>query len=142
MSHDNLDTIRTVYEAFARRDIPKVLGCFDAHIEWIAADHSPLADQSPYRGLDRVREGVFMRMGARFERFGMRVDELVGVGDKVIMLGVYEGKFTGAAKDFEAQVAHVWTLSRGKVTKFQQYTDTLALTEGAVARDAREARVS
>lgn len=142
MSQPNIDTIRAVYASFAQRDIPAVLGRFAEDIEWIAADHSPLAAESPYRGLDRVREGVFMRMGARFSHFGMRVDELFAAGDdKVIMLGIYEGAFAGA-KAFEAQVAHVWTLSRGKVTRFQQYTDTFALAEAQGAQTMREAHPS
>lgn len=134
MSQQNIETIRAVYGAFGEGDIPAVLGRFAEDIEWIAADHSPLADQSPYRGLDRVREGVFTRIGARFSRFGMRVDEIFAAGDdKVIMLGIYEGAFAGA-KAFEAEVAHVWTLSRGKVTRFQQYTDTFALAEAQGAQ--------
>jgi uncharacterized protein len=131
MAQQSLDTIHAVYEAFAKRDIPAVLGRFDTAIEWIAAEHSPLADQSPYRGLTRVRDGVFMRMGERFERFSIRVDEIFAADDKVIMLGVYLGAFKSTAKPFEAQVAHIWTVANGKVTKFQQYTDTYALKEAA-----------
>jgi ketosteroid isomerase-like protein len=75
-----------------------------------------------------VRDGVFMRMGERFSRFGIRVDELFAAeGGRVVMLGMYEGTFAGTSTPIDAQVAHVWTLADGRVLRFQQYTDTQAL---------------
>ena len=47
------------------------------------------------------------------------------------MLGYYHGKFRGGDSEFKTQVAHIWTVKDGMVTKFQQYLDTLK-----VARDS------
>lgn len=130
----NIASIQSVYEAFARRDYPAVLASFDAKIEWFAADHSPLADRSPYRGLDAVRDGVFERIAAGFERLVVGVDEIFAAGDRgdqVVALGYYEGALKSNGKTFRAQVAHIWTLTAGKVVKFQQYVDTLQLAETA-----------
>ena len=120
--------IRRVYEAFNRWDIPAILGAFASDIEWVAADHSPLADHSPYRGLEAVRDGVFARIGTHFELI-IRVDDLLESGDRIVMLGYYEGAPKATGRRFHAQVAHVWTLAQGKVRRFQQYTDTFQLAE-------------
>jgi len=47
------------------------------------------------------------------------------------LLAINYGKFSGAAEEFKAQVAHIWTIRDGRVVKFQQYLDTLQ-----VARDS------
>lgn len=127
MPMENSTVIQTVYQAFGRRDYAAVLAMFAPSIEWISADHSPLADRSPYRGLDAVREGVFARIASGFERLTVRIDELFEAGDRVVALGYYDAVPRSTGKAFQAQVAHVWTLADGKVVKFQQYVDTYQL---------------
>jgi ketosteroid isomerase-like protein len=129
MSQENINVINRVYEAFGRRDFEAVLEDFDPTIVWIAAVNSPLADRSPYRGLDEVRERVFTRIAAGFERLTVRVDEIFGADDKVVALGFYDGVYKANGKRFQAQVAHIWTLANGKAVKFQQYVDTYQLAE-------------
>jgi ketosteroid isomerase-like protein len=129
MSQENINVINRVYEAFGRRDFDAVLKDFDPAIVWIAAVNSPLADRSPYSGLDEVRERVLTRIAAGFERLTVRVDEVFGADDKVVALGFYDGVYKPNGKRFQAQVAHIWTLANGKAVKFQQYVDTYQLAE-------------
>ena len=93
MSEENIGVTNSIYKAFNQGDFPAVLELLDPRIEWVAADNSPLADRSPYRGLNEVREGVFERIAAGFPGLTIRVDELFEEGDKVVMLGVYIGVF-------------------------------------------------
>ena len=129
MSQENISIINRIYEAFGKRDFAAALNLFGPTIEWVAAVNSPLADRSPYRGLDEVREGVFMRIAAGFDRLTVKVDEIFGAGDKVVALGFYDGVYKANGKRFQAQVAHIWTLANGKAVKFQQYVDTHQLAE-------------
>ena len=129
MSQENISVINRIYEAFGRRDFAAVLDLFGPTIEWIAAVNSPLADRSPYRGLDEVREGPLTRIAAGFESLMVRVDEIFSAGDKVVALGFYDGVYKANGKRFQAQVAHIWTLADGKAVKFQQYVDTYQLAE-------------
>jgi uncharacterized protein len=108
-----------------------VFALFDQDIEWIAAENSPAGPGSPYHGLNAVREGVFTRIASGYEGFTIKVDELLDAGDKVIMLGYYLGARKKTGKQFQAQVAHIWTIAEGKAVKFQQYTDTYQLAESA-----------
>ena len=129
MSKENIDLIEAVYEAFGSRNFEAVLGHFVNDFEWIAAESSPLADRSPYHGIDAVRKGVFDRIAVAFEMLTTDVDEMFEADDRVVVLGHYRGRFRGKAEDFSAQVAHIWTVRRGKAAKFQQYVDTLQIAK-------------
>ena len=129
MSQENMRVTNSIYKAFNQGDFPAVLELLDPRIEWIAADNSPLADRSPYRGSNEVRDGVFKRIAEGFPGLTIRVDELFEAGDKVVMLGVYIGVFKPTGKRIQAQVAHIWTIAAGKAVKFQQYADTHQLAE-------------
>jgi ketosteroid isomerase-like protein len=129
MSEENVKIVKSIYRAFEQGDIPAVFNLFDPDIEWIAAENSPAAVGSPYRGLNDVREGVFMRIARGYDGFTIKVDELLDAGDKIIMLGYYLGAYKATGKRFQAQVAHIWTIYGGKAAKFQQYTDTYQLAE-------------
>ena len=127
----NMDAVNKIYAAFAAGTIPAVLELFDPAIEWFAAENSPLADRSPYRGVNQVVEGVFTRIGLEFPGLAVQVDELLDAGDKIVMLGRYHGVRKATGRGFHAQVAHIWTISGGKATKFQQYLDIYQVAQTA-----------
>jgi len=54
-------------------------------------------------------------------------------GDSIIVTGRYSGAYKATGKKIDAQFAHFWTLAGGKVTRFQQYTDTLQAAQAAKA---------
>jgi uncharacterized protein len=129
---NNISLIETIYGSFVDRDYEAVMSHFANDIEWIAADNSPLADHSPYRGIDAVRTGVFDRIAAGFEKLEVVPDEIFEAdGGRVVVFGYYHGKFRGNQDEFETQVAHIWTVLDGRIVKFQQYLDTLK-----IARDS------
>ena len=138
MVTENIKTIEAIYGAFNDRDYERVLSHFDPGFQWFAADNSPLADNSPYNGIDKVRSGVFDRIAAGFEKLIVVPDETFAAEGRVVVLGYYVGKFRGRSDEFRTQVAHIWTLAEGKPVKFQQYVDTLkiALDSGSVSANA------
>jgi ketosteroid isomerase-like protein len=131
MSKLNVEIVSKIYAEFAAGNIPAVLELFDPSIEWFAAENSPLADRSPYRGLNQIVEGVFTRIGLEFPGLTIQVDELLDAGNKVAMLGRYHGVRKSTGKGFHAQVAHVWTMTDGRASKFQQYLDTYQVAQTA-----------
>ena len=132
----NMDVVNKIYAAFAGGNIPAVLELFDPAMEWFAAENSPLGDRSPYRGLNQVVEGVFTRIGLEFPGLAIQVDELLDAGDKIVMLGRYHGVRKATGRGFHAQVAHIWTITGGKATKFQQYLDTYQVAQTATSADS------
>ena len=130
----NIALIEKTYESFAARDYEAVMSNFADDFVWIAADNSPLADQSPYHGVPAIRSGVFERIAAGFEKLVVVADEMFEAdGGRVVVLGHYHGKFRGAPEEFETQVAHIWTVRDGRIVKFQQYLDTLKVAKDSGA---------
>jgi ketosteroid isomerase-like protein len=125
MTHSNVPLIRGIYEAFARGDIPAVLGAMSPDIEWNEAENFPYADGNPYRGPDAIVAGIFARLGGEWDGFAAVPDEFLDAGDTVIMLGRYKGTYKATGRPFDAQVAHIWRVEGGKAVRFQQLTDTL-----------------
>ena len=118
----NLDSVRGVYDAFARGDIPAVLGFLSPDIEWTEAEGFPYG--GTYVGPDAVLSGVFMRLGTEWENFAAVPDDYIDGGDRVVALGAYSGTYKATGKSFRANFAHVWTVRDGRATRFVQYVDT------------------
>lgn len=119
--------IQDMYGAFTRGDVQAVLGVYDAQMIWEAAENSPYGDRSPYVGSEAILQGVFARIGEEWEGFMVGVEEIINAGDRVIALGHYRGTYKVTGQPINAQFAHVWTVTNDKVTRFQQYADTLQL---------------
>lgn len=120
----NRETIGSLYEAFGRGDAGTVLGTFDPAIVWMEAENVAYADRNPYRGPQQVAEGVFGRLMTEWDGFVVDPESLLQDGETVVALGRYRGTFRGTGRALDAQFVHVWTLREGRVTRFQQYTDT------------------
>lgn len=131
MSRQSLEIVQGLYAAFAKGDVPAVLGGLAHDIEWTEAEGFPYG--GTYNGPDAVLGGVFMRLGADWDGFQAVPAEFIDAGDTVVALGKYSGKYKATGKSFEAPFAHVWKFRDGKAFKFTQYTDTLKVHEALVA---------
>ncbi len=119
----NLNSVQGVYDAFAKGDIPSVLGFLSSDIDWTEAEGFPYG--GTYTGPHAVLEGVFMRLGTEWEGFAAVPDEFIDGGDRVVALGRYSGTYKATGKSFRANFAHVWKVREGKAVRFVQYVDTL-----------------
>lgn len=127
MSKENVEFIRKVYRSLAQGESADVIAALDPNIEWFGAQNNPNSVRIPLRGVNEVIENVFVPLASQWDGFVIRIDDLLDAGDKVVMLGNYLGTYKATAKSICAQVVHVWTLSSGKVVKWQQYVDTYQL---------------
>ncbi len=129
----NLEIIKGVYNAFATGDFPAFLNAMDPKIEWNEAENFPYADGNPYIGADAIVQGVFARIGADWEYWTI-TDQVyhVTLEAMVIVTARYNAKHKITGKVIRAQVTHMWTLKDGKITRFQQYADTLQVTQAMV----------
>jgi ketosteroid isomerase-like protein len=125
------EVVRKLYAAFETGDVPAVLGLMSPDIVWNEAENFLYADRNPYKGPQAILEGVFMRIGADFENFAVKPEEIIESGDTVVMFGRYTGTFKATGKAINLQASHVWRVKDGKVTQFQQYVDTLAAARAA-----------
>lgn len=120
----NAEMVQSLYEAFARGDAPAVLSALDSDVIWMEAENVGYDDRNPYRGPQAVGEGVFGRIMSDIPNFSVHPERFIDGGDTVVTLGRYRGTHKATGRPIDAQFAHVWTIRNGRVTNFQQYTDT------------------
>jgi len=128
---ENVQAIDSLYNAFSTGDMPTVLGLMHPKIEWNEAESNSLADGNPYIGPDAIVEGVFARLGANHEYFGVQDVKTHGMSDnKVFATLRYDAKVKATGKAYNAQAAHLWTFNdEGKIIAFQQFVDTKKLAD-------------
>jgi ketosteroid isomerase-like protein len=127
---DNIALATSLYEAFAKADIPTVLAGMADNIVWNEAENFPYADKNPYVGKDAVLNGVFARIGAEWDNFSLTEKQFFPVqNDMILVTGYYTGKHKQSGKTIKAQFAHVWWVKDGKLIKFQQYADTKQVSD-------------
>jgi ketosteroid isomerase-like protein len=120
----SLELVQSLYDAFAKVDVPTVLAAMDEQIEWHEAEHWAYWTGGPYIGPQAVLEGVFAPLGRDFDGFHVDIRRLVGCGDTVLAELRYRGTVKRTGKALDLQVAHVWDLRNGMVVRWQQYVDT------------------
>lgn len=121
----NEDTIKGIYDAFGKGDVPAVLGALDPQVQWNEAEGHRYAEGNPYVGPQAVAEGVFQRIMSDLDNFTAVPACFIEGDDTVVAEGRYRGTMKATGTPVDAQFAHVWQLRDGKVVRFQQYTDTV-----------------
>ncbi|MFG6486245.1 nuclear transport factor 2 family protein [Roseateles sp. BYS78W] len=122
-SRTALDIIRAHYAASDRGNIDGMLVDMHPQVRWTEAAGFPYA--GTYVGPEAVARGVFARIAHDWEGFGFHLEQLVGSGDAVVATGSYRGTCRGTGRAIDVRTAHVWKLADGRVTAFEQFTDTL-----------------
>jgi uncharacterized protein len=124
---ENTKVVQDAYAAFSRGDVQGILDRLDDSIVWRgvygAGSHVPTSGER--RGKAQVAE--FFKQVAQnlnFSRFEPR--EFIATGDKVVALGHYTAT-TPIGKKFDSDFAMVFTLRNGRVTEFQEFTDSAAV---------------
>jgi ketosteroid isomerase-like protein len=130
----NTKVVQDAYAAFGRGDVQGILDRLDDGIVWKgvygAGPHVPTSGER--RGKAQVEE--FFKQVAQnvnFSRF--QPNEFVATGDKVVALGHYTAT-TPLGKTFDSDFAMVFTVRNGKVTEFQEFTDSAAVNAAYEAR--------
>jgi ketosteroid isomerase-like protein len=119
----NTDAVKGAYAAFAKGDIPSVLGLLAADAQWTEAAGGPYG--GTFVGPQGVLDNVFMKIGAEWDGYAAIPDEFIANETTVVALGHYRGTFKATGKSFRAPFVHVWKFANGKVTTFVQHTDTV-----------------
>jgi uncharacterized protein len=121
---NNVELLKEAYAAFNRGDIPAVLATFDPGIEWSFAEGHPYAEESPFVGPDEILQKDLSTVPKDFDGFTCTPHTYHDARDVVVVEGRYSatGKETG--KTLDAGFCHVFGFRNGKMTRYQQYTDT------------------
>lgn len=122
-------TVRAFYAALSAGDAPTALGLMADDIEWNTMWHYKVDGRGP----QKVAEGLLMPLMQEWSAFGLASSEFIVQGDTVVSLGHFTGTHGTTGKQAVAAYAHVWNVENGKIKRFRQYIDTLAVAEARKA---------
>jgi ketosteroid isomerase-like protein len=136
MSQENVEIVRRIYEAAARRDDETPFEFYAEDIVWDLSNsgRSSLSSQPIYYGHDGVRQAWRDGLSA-FDDVDYEVEDLVDGGDRV--MAVIHERETGRASRVPVDATHlaVWTLADGKVSRMQVFDDRAGALEAAGLRE-------
>src|SRR5205809_2715083 len=116
MSQANVDVVRRIYEAAARRDDATPFEVYAEDIVWDVSNarRVALAMKPVYHGHEGVRQ-YWREIVSAFGEVDFEVDELIDAGDQV--LAVIREREVGRASGAPVETTHLalYTLSDGKV---------------------------
>jgi hypothetical protein len=131
----NVKVVQDAYAAFGRGDIQSLLNTLSDEVEWHTPGEPLIPQAGSYHGRNEVSR-FFQNLDqtTQFGNFNPR--EFIAQGDRVIVLGDYDGTGKQTGRPFKSEWVMVFTLSGGKVTKFREYTDTAAIAQAYIAKAA------
>lgn len=125
---DNGRTIAAMYEAFGRGDVPFVLERLAPEVEWIETEAQSIPTNGRSSTPEEVLQNVFAKVPEHFETFELRPELWIEKGEDVVVTGRVRAR-TRSGRDLDAPYAHVFTLRDGKVTRNDNFHDTVIWAE-------------
>src|SRR5712691_7620414 len=114
MSNANEDTLRTVYDAFAKGDVATVMGVLTDDIQYHISGRSLVAGD--YSGKDEVLGFFGKLMELSGGTFQVQVLDILANDLHGVTLTMERGQREG--KTLENRAVHVWDIRDGKCAQF------------------------
>jgi len=125
---ENVELLRSAYEAFGRGDMEAVTATWGTDIEFEGPNSTRMPGAGAHRGKEEVAR-LFSGMRDRWEGLLLVPDEFVEQGETVVVLGHLEGRAKATGTDVRVPFVHVWRMRDGKVTRGQALTDTAVVAD-------------
>jgi len=132
---DNSKIVQQAYADFKAGNIPSLLELVSDSVEWILPEVAGVDVSGTRRGRDGVAD-FFQTLEQSQEVVRFEPREFVAQGDKVVVLGNYTFQVKGTRRQFTSDWAHVFTIQNGKIVRFQEFTDTAAVSNAYQQRAA------
>jgi ketosteroid isomerase-like protein len=129
MSQQNVEVVRTMWDAFLRRDFDKALSGFHPDVEW---DGTNLPDGQVSHGHQAILEHT-ARWADTWESWTVELGEFVDAGDDVIVFIHERGRSTSGI-DMDERHAEIYTVKAGMIVRRRGFSDSKAALEAAGLR--------
>jgi uncharacterized protein len=134
MSEENLEIVRSGYEAFARGDIEGVLAIMDPEVEWDPV-LAGILGVDPVRGMDALRSFLIEDIAAWFSDFEAKPESIEDLGGSVLVHTHYAGRGRASDVPVSLEMFSLITLRGGKIVSFRDYDTKEAALEAAGLRE-------
>jgi ketosteroid isomerase-like protein len=123
---NHVETVRSIYSAFGRQDVPAILEHLAPDVAW---DYAYRDEGIPWLAPRHGREGVvqFLQSLAGLQLTKFEVRAVIGDADLVVALVDVEGTVVATGKRIaEPNEVHLWHFNAGgQVQRFRHAVDTL-----------------
>jgi uncharacterized protein len=127
MSEENLEVIRRLYRALDAGDVEAASELCDPDLEWIPDER---IGQEPARGREQVTRYFLDRTGM-FGEISTEIERLWDSEDTVLAFVRVSGSGVSSGAGFETRIAHLWSLSDGRVVRGEGFGDRGEALEAA-----------
>jgi ketosteroid isomerase-like protein len=135
MSEVNVEVVRRVYDAAARRDADAVLALYDPDVEWDWTRVSGLFGQGGfYRGHEELRRW-FREWSQGLNNIEYQAEELIAAGAHVISKSVMRGRGRASGIELGDTLYAVWTFREGKIVRVVWFPRHAEALEAAGLRE-------
>jgi len=123
MSAADVDTLKRLYDAFARRDLDTVKDAI--HPEFVMTQ----SDALPWGGVRRGPDGFLAFLGSllSYTTPTVEIEDLYDSGDHIVQVGHSTGTVHAHGNTFRAREVHIWRLLDGKLISYDVHIDTAAM---------------
>jgi len=125
---ENTELVQRAYDSFRNGDIPAVIDSLSEDVQWVTAEIEGVPVGGTWQGREQVGQ-FFQTLSEAQEPGQFEPREFVAQDDRVVALGHYARHVKSTGKEWESDFAHVFTVREGKVARFQEYTDTVAIAD-------------
>ena len=127
MSEENVEIVRSIYEAFNRRDWDAVFRDFHSESELILP---PGLNRSIHRSREEI-QAYWEEMLSPFEAATAEPEELLESGNRVVAVVRTRARPKGTSSDIEIRNGHLWTLRDGKTVSMRLFPEPEKALEAA-----------
>jgi uncharacterized protein len=126
MSKENVEIIRSIYEAFNQRNWARALEPTDADFEWIP-------DGRSFETAIRGRENVQRFLEDQIETLDLRVqpEEFFENADQVVAFVRAQGRGQASGVPLDIRIAAIWTFRDGRLVRGEAYAQRDKALEAA-----------
>jgi uncharacterized protein len=122
MNKHIIDNLRRGYDAFSRGDIQGAVDALDPDPDILWSEPEGFYAGGTYRGPQGVAE-YLTRSYESSEKVQSLPEEILEVGDKIVVLVHFQAWPKGGGQPREGRIADVYTVQDGKIVQMQAYSD-------------------
>ena len=127
-SAGHVQMVRSLYAAFARRDIPAILSVLSPDVEWTEPDNPFTPSGGTLRGHAGFLE--WARIGNEAEDvLSLEPREFLAGENSVAVIGHTRCRVKRSGRTYDTDFVHVITFRQGEIVRFQELFDTWAAGE-------------
>ena len=131
MSEGNLEIVRQVYEAAARRDAQTILTLYDPEVELDASALGVTGESGDiFRGHEGLRS-LFREWHEAWGEIEYDYEELIDAGEQVISVVTRHARGRASGVKVEQPFALLWTLRDGRVVRVVWFLNRNGALEAA-----------